>query len=135
MGGWKLVKLEVLGDKKTLYPNMIETINASEKLVSDGFKVLAYCNDDPVLCKILEETGFEIKINRLLGVFSSLKYESVNYPWKGREYLHCFFMGEIIGGVGSPTGEAEEIGTRVANQLLQQGGGVLLQQLSAMEER
>ena len=51
--------------------------------------------------EVLEETGFKIKINRLLGVFSSLKYESVNYPWKGREYLHCFFMGEIIGGVGS----------------------------------
>ena len=49
--------------------------------------------------EVLEETGFEIKINRLLGVFSSLKYESVNYPWKGREYLHCFFMGEIIGGL------------------------------------
>ena len=57
LGGWDMVKLEVLSDKKTLYPNMIETINASEKLVADGFKVLAYCNDDPVLCKILEETG------------------------------------------------------------------------------
>ena len=57
LGGWNMVKLEVLSDEKTLYPNMIETINASEKLVADGFKVLAYCNDDPVLCKILEETG------------------------------------------------------------------------------
>ncbi len=57
LGGWNIVKLEVLSDEKTLYPNMIETINASEKLVKDGFKVLAYCNDDPVLCKILEETG------------------------------------------------------------------------------
>ena len=57
LGGWNIVKLEVLSDEKTLYPNMIETINASEKLVADGFKVLAYCNDDPVLCKILEETG------------------------------------------------------------------------------
>ena len=57
LGGWDIVKLEVLANEKTLYPNMIETINASEKLISDGFKVLAYCNDDPVLCKILEETG------------------------------------------------------------------------------
>ena len=57
LGGWNIVKLEVLSDEKTLYPNMIETINASEKLVADGFKVLAYCNDDPILCKILEETG------------------------------------------------------------------------------
>ena len=44
------------------------------------------------------ETRFEIKINRLLGVFSSLKYESVNYPWKGREYLHCFFMVKSLRG-------------------------------------
>ena len=58
----------------------------------------------------LEETGFEITINRLLGVFSSLKYESVNYPWKGREYLHFFFIGEIIGGVESPTDEQKKIG-------------------------
>ena len=40
--------------------------------------------------EVLEETGFEIKINRLLGLFSSLKCESVNYPRKGREYLHCY---------------------------------------------
>ncbi len=52
--------------------------------------------------EVLEEKGFKITINRLLGVFSSLKYESVNYPWTGREYLHCFFMGEIFGGLGSP---------------------------------
>ena len=57
LGGWNIVKLEVLSDEKTLYPNMIETINASEKLVAEGFKVLAYCNDDPILCKILEDTG------------------------------------------------------------------------------
>ncbi len=43
LGGWNIVKLEVLADEKTLYPNMIETINAAEKLVTDGFKVLAYC--------------------------------------------------------------------------------------------
>jgi len=57
LGGWTIVKLEVLADEKTLYPNMIETINAAEKLISDGFKVMAYCNDDPILCKILEEVG------------------------------------------------------------------------------
>ena len=47
MGGWKLVKLEVLGDKKTLYPNMIETIKSTEILVKEGFKVMVYCTDDP----------------------------------------------------------------------------------------
>ncbi len=59
LGGWNLVKLEVLGDKKTLYPNMIETINAAKILVNEGFKVMAYCTDDPNLAKILEDEGCE----------------------------------------------------------------------------
>ena len=45
MGGWKLVKLEVLGDKKTLYPNMIETLKSTEILVKEGFQVMVYCSD------------------------------------------------------------------------------------------
>ena len=57
MGGWKLVKLEVLGDKKTLYPNMIETINSTKVLVKEGFKVMVYCTDDPLLAKKLEDNG------------------------------------------------------------------------------
>ena len=57
MGGWKLVKLEVLGDKKTLYPNMIETIKSTEILVKEGFKVMVYCTDDPIIAKKLEEVG------------------------------------------------------------------------------
>ena len=57
MGGWKLVKLEVLGDKKTLYPNMIETIIATKILVKEGFKVMVYCTDDPLLAKKLEDCG------------------------------------------------------------------------------
>ena len=57
MGGWKLVKLEVLGDKKTLYPNMIETIKSTKILVKEGFKVLVYCTDDPILAKKLEDCG------------------------------------------------------------------------------
>ena len=57
MGGWKLVKLEVLGDKKTLYPNMIETIKSTKTLVKEGFKVMVYCTDDPLLSKQLEECG------------------------------------------------------------------------------
>ena len=56
-GGWELVKLEVLGDEKTLYPNMIETIKASKILVKEGFKVMAYCTDDPILAKTLEDNG------------------------------------------------------------------------------
>ena len=57
MGGWKMVKLEVLGDKKTLYPDMIETLNATKILVKEGFKVLVYSSDDPLLVKELEYLG------------------------------------------------------------------------------
>ena len=57
MGGWKLVKLEVLGDKKTLYPNMIETIKSTKILVKEGFKVMVYCTDDPLLAKKCEDNG------------------------------------------------------------------------------
>ena len=57
IGGWRLVKLEVLGDKKTLYPNMIETIESTKILVKEGFKVMVYCTDDPLLAKRLEDYG------------------------------------------------------------------------------
>ena len=57
IGGWKLVKLEVLGDKKNLFPDMIETLNSLEVLVKEGFKVMVYCNDDPLMAKRLENAG------------------------------------------------------------------------------
>ena len=57
MGGWKLVKLEVLGDKKTLYPNMIETLKSTEILVKEGFQVMVYCSDDPIIAQKLEDVG------------------------------------------------------------------------------
>mgnify|MGYP001236704631 CR=1 FL=1 len=57
MGGWKLIKLEILGDKKTLYPNMIETLKSTKILVKEGFKVMVYCTDDPLLAKKLEDYG------------------------------------------------------------------------------
>ncbi|MFL6690868.1 MAG: thiazole synthase [Alphaproteobacteria bacterium] len=56
-GGWNLVKLEVLGDKKTLYPDMLETLRAAEMLIDDGFQVMVYCNDDPMMAKRLENLG------------------------------------------------------------------------------
>ncbi|OJX79335.1 sulfur carrier protein ThiS [Magnetospirillum sp. 64-120] len=56
-GGWDLVKLEVLGDQKTLYPNMPETLKAAEALIKDGFKVMVYCSDDPIQAKMLEDMG------------------------------------------------------------------------------
>jgi thiazole synthase len=57
LGGRKLVKLEVLGDEKTLFPQMPETIKALEILVRDGFDVMVYCSDDPVQARILQEIG------------------------------------------------------------------------------
>lgn len=56
-GGWNLVKLEVLGDRKTLYPDMLETLRATEVLVREGFQVMVYCSDDPLLAKRLEQAG------------------------------------------------------------------------------
>lgn len=56
-GGWNLVKLEVLGDRKTLYPDMVETLRATDILIKDGFDVMVYCSDDPLMCKRLEEAG------------------------------------------------------------------------------
>ena len=57
LDGHDLVKLEVLGDPHTLYPNMAETLRAAETLVRDGFDVMVYCSDDPIMAKQLEEIG------------------------------------------------------------------------------
>ena len=56
-GGWDLVKLEVLGDQKTLYPNMPATLKAAEELIKEDFKVMVYCSDDPIMAKELEDMG------------------------------------------------------------------------------
>ena len=57
LDGHDLVKLEVLGDPHTLYPNIVETLSAAEKLVKEGFKVMVYTSDDPIVAKQLEEIG------------------------------------------------------------------------------
>lgn len=56
-GGWDLVKLEVLGEARTLYPDMRETLKATDVLVKEGFKPMVYCVDDPIAAKQLEEAG------------------------------------------------------------------------------
>jgi thiazole synthase len=56
-GDWKLVKLEVLADQKTLYPDMEETLAAAKVLVAEGFEVMVYCSDDPVYARKLEDAG------------------------------------------------------------------------------
>ena len=57
IGDWKLVKLEVLGDKKNLFPEMIETLRSTELLTKEGFKVMVYCNDDLLMAKRLVNAG------------------------------------------------------------------------------
>ncbi len=57
LDGHKLVKLEVLGDSETLYPNIVETINAAKILIKDGFDVMVYTSDDPIVAKQLEDIG------------------------------------------------------------------------------
>jgi thiazole synthase len=57
LDGHELVKLEVLGDEQTLFPDIIQTIEATEILVKDGFKVMVYTNDDPIIAKRLEDMG------------------------------------------------------------------------------
>jgi len=56
-GGWDLVKLEVLGEARTLYPDMVETLRATEILANEGFKPMVYCVDDPIAAKRLEDVG------------------------------------------------------------------------------
>ena len=57
LGGHRLVKLEVLGDQRTLYPDVAQTLSAAETLVADGFEVMVYTNDDPIIARRLAELG------------------------------------------------------------------------------
>lgn len=57
LGGWNLVKLEVLADQKTLYPEMEQTLQAAKTLIAEGFDVMVYCSDDPVFARKLEDVG------------------------------------------------------------------------------
>ena len=57
LGGWNWVKLEVLGDQKTLFPDNVELLKATERLVKEGFVVLPYTSDDPITCRKLEDLG------------------------------------------------------------------------------
>lgn len=57
LGGWSWIKLEVLGDEKTLFPDNVELLKATKTLIDEGFTVLPYTNDDPIVCKKLEDLG------------------------------------------------------------------------------
>jgi len=57
LDGHDLVKLEVLGDEKTLFPDVMQTMKAAEELIADGFKIMVYTNDDPIIARVLEAMG------------------------------------------------------------------------------
>ena len=93
IGGWKLVKLEVLGDKKTLYPDMIETLKSTKILVKEGFKVMVYCTDDPLLAKKLEDSGASAimplasPIGSGLGIQNKVNISGSKDPLEALEYV------------------------------------------------
>ena len=72
LDGHNLTKLEVLGDQKTLFPDVMQTLKAAEQLVADGFHVMVYTSDDPILCKRLEEIGCVAVIQLALPIGSGL---------------------------------------------------------------
>ena len=88
IGGWKLVKLEVLGDKKTLFPDIIETLRSTEILTKEGFKVMVYCNDDPLMAKRLENAGacaimpLAAPIGSGLGIQNKITLKIIRYQTK-----------------------------------------------------
>ena len=88
IGGWKLVKLEVLGDKENLFPEMIETLKSTEILTKEGFKVMVYCNDDPLMAKRLENAGaaaimpLAAPIGSGLGILNKINIEIIRNQTK-----------------------------------------------------
>ena len=88
IGGWKLVKLEVLGDKQNLFPEMIETLKSTEILTKEGFKVMVYCNDDPLMAKRLENAGaaaimpLAAPIGSGLGILNKVNIQIIRYQTK-----------------------------------------------------
>ena len=106
----KLVKLEVLADQKTLFPDMPATIAAAETLVSDGFEVMVYCSDDPVLAKRLEEIGCVSVMPLGAPIGSGL---GIRNPWNIIEIVENASVPIIVdAGVGtaSDASEAMELG-------------------------
>lgn len=104
LDGHKLVKLEVLGDPNTLYPNMPETIKAAQTLVDDGFDVMVYCSDDPVQAKILEQIGC-VAIMPLASIIGSGM--GILNPWNLRLVIEAVSAPVIVdAGVGTASDAA-----------------------------
>ena len=104
LDGHALVKLEVLGDPNTLFPNMPETLKAAETLVKDGFDVMVYCSDDPIQARMLEEIGC-VAIMPLASLIGSGM--GILNPWNLRLIIDAAKVPVIVdAGVGTASDAA-----------------------------
>ena len=104
LDGHDLVKLEVLGDAHTLYPNMPETLEATKTLVKDGFKVMVYCSDDPIQAKMLEDLGC-VAIMPLASLIGSGM--GILNPWNVQLVIDAVKLPVIVdAGVGTASDAA-----------------------------
>jgi thiazole synthase len=104
LGGHDLVKLEVLGDPHTLYPNMPETLKAAGQLVKEGFQVMVYCSDDPIQAKMLEDLGC-VAIMPLASLIGSGM--GILNPWQVRLVIDAVKLPVIVdAGVGTASDAA-----------------------------
>ncbi|MGW8270592.1 MAG: thiazole synthase [Burkholderiales bacterium] len=104
LDGHDLVKLEVLGDPHTLFPNMPETLKAAEQLVKDGFKVMVYCSDDPIQAKMLEDIGC-VAVMPLASLIGSGM--GILNPWNLRLILEAAKVPVLVdAGVGTASDAA-----------------------------
>ena len=104
LDGHDLVKLEVLGDSHTLFPNMPETLKATKTLVDEGFKVMVYCTDDPIQCRMLEDMG-AVAVMPLASLIGSGM--GILNPWNLRLIIdQARVPGVGDAGVGTASGAA-----------------------------
>jgi thiazole synthase len=104
LDGHELVKLEVLGDPHTLYPNMPETLKAADELVRDGFKVMVYCSDDPIQAQMLEQAGC-VAIMPLASLIGSGM--GILNPWNLQLVMEKVKLPVLVdAGVGTASGTA-----------------------------
>ena len=109
-GGWNLVKLEVLGEAKTLYPDMRETLRATEVLVKEGFEPMVYCVDDPIAAKQLEEAGAVAIMPLGAPIGSGLGIQNPNNMRIIREFARVPVIVDAGVGTASDAAIALELG-------------------------
>jgi thiazole synthase len=111
LDGHDLVKLEVLGDAQTLYPNMPETLKAAGELVKEGFKVMVYCSDDPIQARMLEEIGC-VAVMPLASLIGSGM--GILNPWNLQLILEKARVPVLVdAGVGTAVGCGDRDGARL----------------------